>query len=165
MAGAYPKDGALYIFTDEFNLEIFSAFGREIGKDLFIFIGGNIKMGKIKITSQAVDYILTRKNEELGNLDVENVAKGIGADRSYLSRNFKIEQEISLNDFILREKIYRAVFLLEKSHDISIEELSNKLGFRKVEDFVKEFSSIIAIEPDKYRNLRKAATNLAKECL
>ena len=116
-------------------------------------------MEKKNISSQAVDYILTRKNEELRNLDAENVAKGIGSNRSYLTQNFNVDQKISLTDFILREKIYRAVFILEKNHNISIKELSNNLGFREVKDFVREFRSIIAIEPDKYRNLRKAATN------
>lgn len=122
-------------------------------------------MGKKSISNQAVNFILTLENKDLRDLNAEEVAKRIGVKTTNLSRNFKIDQKISLTDFIIREKIYRAIFLLEKNHDLSIEELSNELGFRDVNDFEMTFRSIIAIEPEKYRGLRKTATNQEKGCL
>lgn len=114
-------------------------------------------MKKRKISDRAVEYILTRKIDELRSLNAGKVAKSIGANSSYLSRCFETDQKISLGDFILREKIYRAIFILEKDFEISIAELSRELGFTQLDDFVREFRVIIAIDPEKYRDLRKIA--------
>ncbi len=79
----------------------------------------------------------------------------IGANRSYLSRSFKLDQNISLSDFISREKIYRAIFILDKNHEMSIQELAEELGFLRVEDFAREFENQFAIEPEKYKQIKK----------
>lgn len=112
-------------------------------------------MKKKKISDRAVDFILSRENEELKNLTEFKVAKGIGANRSYLSQSFKIDRNITLSKFVKREKIHRALFILEKEHDKSIRELSGELGFLKVKDFIMAFKSHVAIAPEKYRELRK----------
>ncbi len=117
-------------------------------------------MKKNKISDRAVDYILTRRNEELKDLTEVKVASGIGANRSYLARCFKTDRNISLSRFVRREKIHRALFILEKDHRKCIEELAKELGFIKVDDFVREFKNQVAIEPSKYRDLRNRVNRI-----
>ncbi len=113
-------------------------------------------MKKRKISERAVEYILTCSLDELKNLSVEKIARNLQVNRSYLSRSFKIDQQMSLSDFILREKIHRAVFILDRNHEQSVQELSDTLGFYREEDFVVEFKNYIAVDPGRYRDLRKA---------
>jgi AraC-like DNA-binding protein len=112
-------------------------------------------MKKRKVSDKAVDYILSRNLEKLRYLRAGNIAERIGVNRSYLSRRFKIEQNISLKDFIIREKIHRAIFILEINPGKSIPELSTELGFLKVENFTQEFRNYMAIDPERYRYLKK----------
>jgi AraC-like DNA-binding protein len=112
-------------------------------------------MKKKRISERAVDFILSRENEDLKHLTEQKVAQGIGANRSYLSRSFKIDQNITLAKFVKREKIHRALFILDKEHEKSIIDLSIELGFMNIKDFILEFKNQVAIEPEKYRDLRK----------
>lgn len=112
-------------------------------------------MKKRKISEQAVDFILTRRNEELKSIKVEEIARILKANRSYLSRSFKVDQSISLTRFILREKIHRAIFLIENGYEKTMAQLSTDLGFFKLDNFVNEFRHHLAIDPDRYRELRR----------
>lgn len=116
-------------------------------------------MKKRRLSERAVDFILSRDNEELSTLKAGQVSKRIGANRSYLSRCFKFEHNIPLRDFISREKIYRALFILDKDHEKSIPELAGELGFIRVEDFAREFENQFAIAPERYRHIRKNKKN------
>lgn len=108
-----------------------------------------------EISEQAIVFILTRNNEELKNLTDVEIAKNIGVNSSFLSNRFKKDQKISLSDFILREKLYRAYFILRKDDEKPIDELSRELGFSNVEDFDSEFEKFFAISPKVYKEIRK----------
>jgi AraC-like DNA-binding protein len=106
------------------------------------------------LADRAVEFILTRDTKELRTLTEEKIAETLKVKSSHLVRTFKIQQCIPLNRFITREKIHRAVFILEKDHSISIEELSKKLGFPRLNDFVMEFEHYLLIDPRRYKELR-----------
>lgn len=112
-------------------------------------------MRKKKNSERVVEFILTRKIEDLKDLTVGKVAKSIGVNRFYLSLKFIIDQKITLPKFILREKMHEAYFILEENKKRSVDELSEELGFSKVEDFNIEFEKYFAIAPKKYRDLRE----------
>ncbi|HLP47127.1 MAG TPA: helix-turn-helix domain-containing protein, partial [Candidatus Kapabacteria bacterium] len=99
------------------------------------------------LVDRAVEFILTRNIDELGALTEEKIAGNLKVQTSYLSETFKNEQNIALKRFITREKIHRAIFILEKNQELSIEEISNKLGFPGSDDFVMEFQEYLAIDP------------------
>ena len=105
-------------------------------------------------SDRAVEYILTRDIESLSRLTEEKIAEVLEISPAYLLKKFKIDQQIPLSRFIMREKIHRAVFILEKNHTVPIAELSEKLGFYHIDDFVREFESYLAIEPGRYRDLK-----------
>lgn len=106
------------------------------------------------LCDKAVEFILTRDIEELGALTEEKVAETLKVEPSDLTEIFKTHQPIALNYFISREKIYRAIFMLEKNPLISIEVLSTQLGFCQIDDFVMEFQNHILIDPYRYKELK-----------
>ena len=107
-----------------------------------------------RLADRAVEFILTRDTGELRTLTEEKIAKTLEVKSSHLAETFKIQQCIPLDRFITREKIHRAVFILEKDHSISIEALSKKLGFPRLKDFVMEFEHYLLIDPHRYKEIR-----------
>lgn len=112
-----------------------------------------------KLSERAVEFILTRSLNELARLTETQVSEKLGANKAFLCQIFKSVQNISLKGFILREKLHRATFILEKVPGISIEELSVKLGFQRTEHFIKEFENYLAIKPGRYKELKNQSKN------
>ena len=105
------------------------------------------------ISHRVVEFILTRKPEELSMLTGQKIAAALGLDLLIMTRAFESDQHISLDRFIVREKMYRAFFLIEKNHGITIEELAKKMGFLHTCEFAKEFETHFLIDPGKYKEL------------
>jgi AraC-like DNA-binding protein len=105
------------------------------------------------LCDRVVEYILTRDNEELGVLTEERIAEVLDIGPSELARKFAKHQRIALNRFLVRERIHRAVFILEKDRSIQVAALSEKLGFSRSDEFVMEFKNYLAVHPNKYREL------------
>jgi AraC-like DNA-binding protein len=106
------------------------------------------------LSEQAVDFILTRNTEELAHLTETGISRVLGASRDVLRRLFKANQRISLDRFILREKLHRAFLVMDKEPEISDEMLSRILGFRNSKSFSQEFENYLAIKPARYKKLR-----------
>ena len=105
------------------------------------------------VCDQAVKFVLTRNPEDLGSLTGADIAREIGVNPIYLLRKFKGVQKIALKDFIVRQKIHTAVFILEKHQEPSVEELAKKLGFLNLNQFNEAFRNYIGVEPRTYQNL------------
>jgi AraC-like DNA-binding protein len=99
------------------------------------------------------EYILTCDIEELGVLTEKRIAEALDVNPSELIRKFARHQRIALNRFLVRERIHRAVFMLEKDRSIPVASLSEKLGFSRTDEFVMEFKNYVAVHPNKYREL------------
>lgn len=117
---------------------------------------GNRDMKQIPdddISRRVAEFILTRQLDELSTLTREKISTVLSLDPVKMTRAFESDQHISLERFILREKMYRAFFLIEKNHGITIEELAKKMGFLQTLEFAKEFETIFLIDPGKYKEL------------
>lgn len=108
-----------------------------------------------RLSQEAVKWILGRRDEELAGLDDNRVAGVLGIEPSALSRAFEKDLNIGINAYILREKIYRALFAIDRGMAVSSCELSQKLGFSKCENFVRAFKRMVLITPDRYIELKK----------
>lgn len=112
-------------------------------------------MRRKNVTELAVEFILTRSLKDLGKLTAEKVARSISVNKFNLYLYFFINQRMTLPNFILKEKLNGAFFILENDKEKSIEELSKDLGFLDVQDFNFEFEKYYAIAPEKFRDLRR----------
>jgi AraC-like DNA-binding protein len=107
-----------------------------------------------------MEVVLTRKIEELGELTVAGIARELNVSRSYLSRVFKRERDFSLGKYLFREKMTRCAILLTKEPQMTIKELSEKLGFLDADYFAYVFKKYFGISPGRYREYKKEQINL-----
>jgi len=74
----------------------------------------------------------------------------------YLSRVFKERTKQGFNEFYLRAKIEKAKELLRDTR-LTVEQLSDRLGYRNAESFVRIFSKFAGWTPAKFRAGRGSA--------
>lgn len=115
------------------------------------------KMFDHHISPRVVEFILTRELNELSTLTPGKISEALGLNPVEMTLAFESDQHIPLDRFILREKMYRAFFLVEKNHEITIEELAKKTGFHQTHEFAKEFETVFLIDPGKYKELVKVS--------
>ena len=93
------------------------------------------------------DYITLHIEEKL---TLSDIASRIGYSDYYLSRKFKQETGVSINDYIKTAKTERAKTLL-LSTDKSIQEISDMLSFGARSFFAQTFKDIVGVPPAQYR--------------
>jgi AraC-like DNA-binding protein len=103
----------------------------------------------------AIEFVLTQKNEKLGELSVEKIARELDVSRSYLARIFKRERNFSLKEYLLREKMIRSALLLVNEPQMTVKELSQKIGFLDTDYFAIIFKKYFGISPGRYRECKK----------
>lgn len=83
-------------------------------------------------------------------LSLSVLAKRVGYTEYYFSHKFKKEVGCSVTDFILREKITQARFLLENTND-TVQSVSDALSFSNRSYFSTCFKRLTGISPARYR--------------
>lgn len=94
-----------------------------------------------------VDYIETHIE---GTLNIDVLAARLGYTKYYLSRRFKSELGVSVNEFIKTVKIERAKVLLRTTTD-SIDSIMARLGFTSRSYFSDTFKKVAGITATQYR--------------
>lgn len=121
---------------------------------------------KSDISDRVIHFILSREIDEFENLNVNSVSRAFKVNRSYLSQKFKLDKACSLSDYILFVKILRAITLLERADNMTIEEISEKMGFSSANYFNRIFKKKLGTTPGRYKNLflkLKTSKMLAKK--
>lgn len=95
----------------------------------------------------ACTYIKSNITEPLS---IRVLAERSGYSEYYFSHKFKEEVGISINDFILREKIAQAKLLLSGTNE-SIQTISNNLSFSNRSYFYSCFQKQVGMSPSEYR--------------
>lgn len=109
---------------------------------------------KKKISDRVTEFVLTREVDELADLKVANIAGTFDVNPSYLSRIFKGEKDITLNDFITGEKMYRSVMMLRKERVLSMEQLARKVGFSRADYFITLFRNFYGVHPREFKRIK-----------
>lgn len=107
---------------------------------------------KEKITCEsyfdkAINYIY---NNFTYDIKVNDIAKHIGIDRTYLYKLFIQEYKTSPQQYLISFRLNTAVNLLETTR-MNITEISYSCGFRDTPTFYKHFKKQFNITPVKYR--------------
>jgi AraC-like DNA-binding protein len=106
-----------------------------------------------------VDFILTRDNRDLAALSEAGIVGLFHIDGSWLARTFRLRHHMTLDQFILRERLYRAFFMIERNHHLSGSQLARQLGFNTAGTFCREFKNLFLVSPDRYIHLRREIEN------
>jgi len=112
-------------------------------------------MKKGRISNRTADLIESCKEDELETLKVDSVAEKLGVNASYLSRKFKADKKMSLNDFITGVKMFRCARLLRNSTEVSTYSLARKMGFARADYFVTLFKYSYGIHPKNFAKLKE----------
>ena len=107
------------------------------------------------IVQSVIEYILTLKIGELSELSVNKLAKRFDVNNCYLSRKFKNGTDFLLSDYINFVRIQKAQSLLKNRHDLTVYQISQTIGFKKSQQFRRNFKKILGINPNHYRVLWK----------
>ncbi|PJM77277.1 AraC family transcriptional regulator [Bifidobacterium felsineum] len=115
--------------------------------------GMNLAYGEI--TRRTMDYIADHYLEPIG---VNEVAAQLNMNRSYLSREFRRESGLTIKDYINRIRVTKASDLLMLT-DMSLNEIAKRCGYGSVEVLTKQFKTIYAMTPARYRQQRDRLHN------
>ena len=116
-----------------------------------IDFAGLVENGRIHVQDQIVEdarkYIA---NHVFSRLSLEDVAREIGVEKTYLARRFMTVEGITVCRYIRRSKIDMAKNMLTYS-DRSILEISDYLSFRSESYFGRLFRMETSVSPSEYR--------------
>ncbi|MCF0129572.1 MAG: response regulator [Pseudobutyrivibrio sp.] len=94
------------------------------------------------------------ENLSVGNLQREELASMVHVSAGYLGRIFKKETGMSISDYILSKRIIVAKQLLKKTN-LSITDVSARVGISYSSYFTKVFKEQVGMTPQEYRQQNK----------
>lgn len=98
---------------------------------------------------KAVAYI----NENLANdLSIHNISKSINVSKSVLYKKFHTCFHCTVSEYINTRRVEKSIELLSKT-DLSMEEISGKVGFSSTSYYTKIFKKQKGLAPLKYKKL------------
>ncbi|MDQ1354663.1 MAG: two-component system, response regulator YesN [Acidobacteriota bacterium] len=111
-------------------------------------------MKNTELADQVTEYLLTCDDSAIFKLNVTTLAGLFHVDRSHLARQFKASKHFTLCGFLQKEKMGRAASLLSSSSKLTMERLSQKMGFCTSEYFREVFKRHFGVVPSKYREYK-----------
>lgn len=102
---------------------------------------------KSQYVEKCKDYIAQHINLKLS---VNEMAKEIGFNRSYISQRFKAEEGISVQEYIIKERVRMAENMLKYS-DVAISRIAEYLGFSSQSHMGIHFKKYTGFSPKEYR--------------
>jgi len=106
------------------------------------------------IAERVVRYVLTISEEEFAALSVSRLAQIFKVDRFKLSREFKQQTEMKLEEFLFREKMTRAALMLLAYRDITVREVAERIGFCTYDYFIRVFRQFFGVVPGRFREYK-----------
>ena len=116
-----------------------------LSNKLFKFTDTNAINNSVKLV---IDYI---ENNYAQVITHEQLAKIAGYNESYLFKIFKNVTGYRPHEYLVKYRINKAKYLL-KSSNISVEYISESVGFRNVSNFITTFKKLERLTPLQYRN-------------
>lgn len=98
-------------------------------------------------TISAVDYV---QQNLAAKISVESVAKRCGMSKSHFSRTFKKEHGITFQDFLIQQRMNKAVKMLKNS-DLHVTQIALAVGYGELSNFTSSFQRTIGIRPSSFR--------------
>ncbi|MBO5480417.1 MAG: AraC family transcriptional regulator [Clostridia bacterium] len=101
-----------------------------------------------QVAGEVAAYITAHCAERL---TLEELSKHFGYSVGHLCRIFKMAQNDSIINFMLKERVKNAVVMMENT-DYSLQRISDECGFDTIQYFSKIFKRYIGMTPREYKN-------------
>lgn len=105
------------------------------------------------LVRQAKDYVFKHFHEKIV---IGDMVEQLGTSSSYLGMVFRQNEDITLHQFIMKEKVERGKNLLRYS-DYSLQSIGQYLGFASQSHFGREFKKYTGVTPADYRARKNQA--------
>ena len=125
---------------------------------LYYIISFFVKEGEIPSGTYFTDTFVGRAKEMIlqnyknEKFSVSEIHTTLHISEPYLRKIFKRATGMTLSGFLIRTRLSKAAMLL-RSHDYSIRELCDRVGYTDEVYFVREFKKFFGFPPKKYRRL------------
>ena len=110
--------------------------------------------GHQELINQAIDYIHTLLHQTLSS---EMLAMEMNMSVYHFHRLFKSYLQETISAYITRQRMERAVMYLQ-TRDLSLQELSEKVGYDTPQSFSKAFKRYFGFSPIAFRNTLSLVT-------
>jgi len=100
-----------------------------------------------------VEFIISRNDAQLAVLTEAEIAATLHQDIPSLHRALLADQKITLPWFLTRERLHRALFLMDRRQDLSVQEVAENVGFLELAKFSQAFRDYLLISPHRYKEL------------
>ena len=107
------------------------------------------KGDKSKYVSEALDFVA--ENLSSPDLCVGMIARHLGLSEGHLSHLFKKETSFTVNVYITRYRIRRAMELL-KDCRVKVYEVAEQVGYKDITYFSTVFKKLVGVNPSEYQN-------------
>ncbi|MCP4148289.1 MAG: helix-turn-helix transcriptional regulator, partial [bacterium] len=111
--------------------------------------------GGERFSEFVIKFVVSQRDREFAGINVSTLAQLFEMDRTKLSRNFKREAGMALDDYIHREKMFRAAYLLRVKRSIAVKEVAKQLGYCTTDYFIMCFKKFFGIVPGQYKDCKK----------
>ena len=85
-------------------------------------------------------------------LTIEQAARAMGTNRSYLSRYLNEVRNMTFYEWIAQMRIEEAQSIMLQESETSIEQIASRVGFSSVSTFSSTFKKVVGESPVKWRN-------------
>ena len=119
-------------------------------KEIFSAHAGTHENVERAMVVQIKEYITTHDET---SLNIEQIAKYVGYDKSYLIRVFKKEVGMTPQQYILNEKVNRAKDLLSHSTLRNLSDISLHAGFFDQSHLNRNFKGLFGTSPKRYKKV------------
>ncbi len=112
-------------------------------------------MKNCALLEQVKDFILKCDLEELKELTLRGLTARFKVSKVHLTNIFKSHEDITPGKFILREKMLRAMALLQQYPDLKVKQAAEIMGFSSTNYFIRVFKDHIGYSPSRYREIKQ----------
>jgi len=109
--------------------------------------GDSAKWKPEQMVEMVTEYIM--KNITKADLNVENIASCFHFHPVYLNRIFRKEKNVSISQFIIKERMKMAALLLKQGNS-NVTEVAEKVGYIHYTNFYNMFRKTYQISPVQY---------------
>lgn len=124
---------------------------RDMTRKYCILVQNHSLMGHSKMVRDAMNYIDFNLNEDLS---LNAIAEKLVVNASYLSKQFKKENELNLTEYVNRKRMNTSLKYLAAT-DLPIQNVAELVGIYDENYFSRLFKKYQQITPSKYRSLMK----------
>lgn len=103
----------------------------------------------ISVIDKVKEYVTVALSQTITLKEISNI---LHFNCSYLGQKFKDHENMTFNEYLLKQRMEKAKALLE-STDLKVYEIANEVGYSEMDWFYKKFKSYTGVSANEYRRM------------